>query len=510
VPTQIIDLRANVDRERARSVAAARQSFEDTLSWLIGKDSPTALHRVDDELWPRLMALGAALVSVWLAFSLPRAVPASFQAGRAWYGEMHLGSDIVRSRFGQVWLTRPVYRLVHGQGHAVVAPPDRRIGLAAGRMSLSVHLLTAWLAAQLPFDGAVDVASKFSGYAVSKRSALGIVDLLGPVAAAFQWDLPTPDDDGDILVIQVDGKGAPMMTPEEHGKRRRPHKKRVRGQTRRGLRRLMRKEHRKRHRKDCSKNAKMAMLGIVYTLKTMPDGLIEGPYNKRVFGTFDGGRALFRMLAHEARKRGYDNKRTLFLADGAHAIWNLQKEFFPEATPCLDWFHLTEYLWQGGGTVHREEKALEQWLHARKDELREGRIDAVLEALEALRAGIGKSGPGTKGRRKRLNEAIRYFENHKHLMPYAELLKDGLDVGTGAMEGAVKHVAGARLDGSGMRWSPQRAGHVLALRCVLVNGDWESFAETAARRHEALVELCVPRVTPDKPTVPHLAERKAA
>ncbi len=510
MPAETIDLRAHVERERARSETAARQSFEDTLSWLIGEESPASLHAVDSELWPRLMALGAALVSVWLAHSLPREVPASFRHGRAWYSEMRLSSEIVRSRFGEVWLSRPVYRLVHGHGHALVAPHDRQIGLAAGRMSLCVHLLTAWLVAQLPFDGAVEVASRFSGYWPSKRAAQGIVDKLGPVAAEFLWDLPAPDDDGDILVIQVDGKGAPMMTPEEHRRRRRPHRKRARGQTRRGLRRLRRKEHRKRRRRDRSKNAKMAMLGIVYTLQTMPDGSVEGPINKRVFGTFDGGRALFRLLDHEARKRGYGSKRTLFLADGAHAIWKLQKEFFPEATPCLDWYHLSEYLWQGGGTVHREDEALERWVRARKDELRSGKIAAVLKELEALRASIGKTGPGTKGRRKRLHEAIRYVENHRHLMPYAELLEDGLDIGTGAMEGAVKHVAGARLDGSGMRWGPQRAGHVLALRCVLVNNDWESFAETAARQHEALAELRIPRVTPDKPVVPHKAERKAA
>lgn len=254
----------------------------------------------------------------------------------------------------------------------------------------------------------------------------------------------------------------------------------------------------------------MAMLGVVYTLKILPDGTVEGPYNKRVFGTFKGGRALFRTLACEARKRGYGSKRTLFLADGAHPIWYLQKEFFPLAIPCLDWYHLSEYLWQAGGTVHRKEEALEPWVRARKDELRTGKIETVLGAMEALRAGIGKTGPGTKGRRKRLHEAIRYFKNHKHLMPYAELLADGLDIASGAIEGAVKHVAGARLDGSGMRWSPQRAEHVLALRCVLVNGDWEHFAEAVARQHEALDDWRIPRVTPNKPTVPHKAAKKAA
>ena len=42
-------------------------------------------------------------------------------------------------------------------------------------MSLGVHLMTAWLVAQMTFDGAVSVLGKLSGYAPSKRSSLGVI-----------------------------------------------------------------------------------------------------------------------------------------------------------------------------------------------------------------------------------------------------------------------------------------------------------------------------------------------
>jgi hypothetical protein len=61
------------------------------------------------------------------------------------------------------------------------------------------------------------------------------------------------------------------------------------------------------------------------------------------------------------------------------------------------------------------------------------------------------------------------------MMSYPELLEEGPDIGTGVMEGAGKHAVAARLDGSGMQWSPPRAENVLTLRLVFVNDLWSAF-----------------------------------
>ncbi|MBV8282323.1 MAG: hypothetical protein JO347_09715 [Candidatus Eremiobacteraeota bacterium] len=57
-----------------------------------------------------------------------------------------------------------------------------------------------------------------------------------------------------------------------------------------------------------SKNAKMAAVGVLYTLKQTKDEL-EGPINKRVYSTFESYRALFEWLLREATKRGYGTAR---------------------------------------------------------------------------------------------------------------------------------------------------------------------------------------------------------
>ena len=513
VQERTIDLTDIVEQERVTRAAAVRSTFEDTMGWLTTGGVEQPLHRMERELHERLMRLGLLMVALWLASRLPTRVKGALRKGRGWYAFEDLATAVVRCRYGKLRHLQPTYTLVHGKGSAVLSPFGRLIGLTAGRMSLGVHLMAAYLATKLVFDDSLDVMGLSGGYVPSKRAALGIVDQLGPKASRYLDDMPPPLDDGEILFIQVDGKGAPHIHPDEHERRCKPHTKRPRGQSQRERRRWRRRQKQTVRRKkgDKSKNARMATVGVVYTLRRLPDGTIEGPIHKRVIGTFEGSRVLFRRLAKEARKRGYGTKETVFLADGATHLWTMWKEFFPKATPCLDWYHLCEYLWKAGGTVHKEgADALVAWVRERKEELRSGDVDATLAAMEELRHHIGRSGPGTKGRRERLAKAIGYVENHRDYLNYEELLARDLDIATGAIEGAVKHVVGARLDGSGMRWCVQRAEHVLSLRCVVVNGDWDAFCEATMLRHEALQTWTIPRITPDGPMKPYEAKKKAA
>jgi hypothetical protein len=513
MPAQLIDLSTEVESEREKSVDAAWAAFEEIVTWLADAEG-APIHRVEAVLRPRLMRLGVLLISLWVAHRLPVRVANALQRGRGWYRYTGLTSEPIRTRFGVSLVRRPEYFLVHGQGPVKVSPFDRQIGLAAGRMSLGVHLTVARLVAKMSFQESKDVLSEFDGYAPATRSMHGIVDGLGPLAQRHMEDLPAPADDGEILVVEFDHKGAPHMGPEEHERRRKKHTKRPRGASRRERRRVRRRRRVRKKTGDKAKNARMATLAVVYTLHRLPDGVLEGPINRRVFGTFRGARHLFGVVKREAVKRGYGQKETLFLADGESQLWSLQEEFFAEATPCLDWFHLCEYLWRAGGAVHRKKtkagrKALKTWVEARQDELREERIDDVLAALAELREKIGASGPGTKTRRKNVDSAITYIENHRDLMPYKDLLARDLVTGTGNIEGAAKSI-GRRLDGSGMRWSKERAEHVLALRCVDVSDEWSGFAAAATRAHEARKDWTVQRVTPDRVMAPHKAARKAA
>ncbi len=85
----------------------------------------------------------------------------------------------------------------------------------------------------------------------------------------------------------------------------------------------------------------------------------------------------------------------------------------------------------------------------------------VIEALEAW-------DPKTAAARKVREDQLRYFGNQRRRMNYPEYLCQGCPIGSGAVEGACKHVASDRFRGAGMRWKCRTAGPLLHLRAALL------------------------------------------
>jgi hypothetical protein len=347
----------------------------------------------------------------------------------------------------------------------------------------------ARLCAQMAFASARDLARHLFEWAPSPRAVLRMVDAVGERARGFLEQAPPPEDDGEVLVITVDGKGAPAISSKEYERRARPHS--VRDANRRHGRRR-RRQDRPRVRRGPgkkSKNAKMAAVGVLYTLRRDADGKLDGPVNKRVYATFESYRALFEWLVLEAKKRGYGTSRftkVLFVADGADVLWTLQQEFFPDAEVCLDWYHVVEKLWAAGKALcrgtRRRRAQLEKWVAAQKKQLRHGEIDEVILEIDHALGNTAVTGPGNKYRRKVLESVRDHFVKNAARMQYARLRREDLEISSGVVEGAVRHVVGVRLDGPGMRWGRDRAEAVLHLRCVLINGLWEDFAAHLAEQ----------------------------
>ena len=463
MPTTIM----RAEREVQHAIERVRRCAEP-------KDMAT-LVAVEQELWSALLALGRALMALFLVrrAARPRASTYLHEGVRyALDSETRRASDI-GTRFGKVRFSRPIGRAIGGRSRADL-PIDRELGLCSG---FSVGTVTAvvQLCALMAFGTARRMFAQFHEWAPSPRAVLRMVDAVGAEARAFLDASAVPADDGEVLVIQVDGRGAPMISATEHA-RRRQRRRRFKG-TRRLGRRLRRRERpRPRRRKgDKSKNVKVAFVGVIYTLQATRYGW-EGPINKRLIATFESHDALFRWLSGHAIRRGYGRKRCFFLADGSDHIWRCQQRYFPEAIPCIDWYHIAEKLWEAGGCLHREgSDALRQWVAEQQCRLRRGKVAQVLTELSDFHSAIPRTGPGNKGRRKRLLAIMEYLGEHQHRMRYAELRRDDLDIGTGAVEGAVRNLIGIRLDGPGMRWGRDRAEMILHLRCIVLNEQWDDF-----------------------------------
>jgi hypothetical protein len=458
---------------------------------------PATLVAVEAELWTALLGLGRVVIALFLArqASRPRAATYEHDGARFALDADSLRRIEVGTRFGKVLFARPI-GVPLGKRSRADLPVDRELGLCS---SFSLGTVTAiiQLCALMAFGTARRLFAEFHEWAPSARTTLRMVDAVGAEARRFLDAAAVPEDDGDVLVIQVDGRGAPMITATEHDRRRQP-RRRATG-TARHRRRERRRAHPRPRRKkgDKSKNAKVAFVGVIYTLRKTREGR-EGPINKRLIATFESHEALFRWFHEHAVRRGYGKKKTLFLADGSDHIWRYQQLYFPQAVPCIDWYHVAEKLWEAGGCIHREgSDELRVWVADQQRRLRRGKLAEMHRVLTDAFAKVPKTGPGNKGRRKRLLAIMKYLSEHQRRMRYAELRREDLDIGTGAVEGAVRNLVGLRLDGPGMRWGRDRAEMILHLRCIVLNGQWDVFAAYLAARPIKLAAQPTPARTHD-------------
>ena len=471
-----------------KSIEQARQEVQTIFAAaleVVDKAQRQSLSGVEVALWSVLLQLGRALLALFLARQAVRPRPAQYEHDGKAYRVAETTSSEIGTRFGKVVFSRPVGRQIGSLRAVRDLPIDRELGLCSGFSLPAVSMLVK-LCAQMSFAAARKTFLDILLWRPSSRATLRMIDAAGEQARPFLEQAPPPEDDGDVLMITVDGKGAPSISSREYGRRtrqRKPNKKGTKRRNRRERRREYPRPRRAPGKK--SKNAKVAAVGVLYTLRKTAEGM-EGPINKRVYATFESYRALFEWLDKEAKKRGYGTqrfRRVVFVADGADTLWALQQEFFPDADVCLDWYHVVEKLWKAGKCLHRDNpEHRAAWVAEQKRRLRRGEVDAVLDELRALFEKTPRTGPGNKSRRFVLEKTLKHLEKNVLRLQYQRLRRHDIDIGSGVVEGAVRHLVGVRLDGPGMRWGRDRAESILLLRCILINDQWDAFVEFLAAK----------------------------
>lgn len=477
----------------------------DALLELVTAEHPRRLRVVERELWKGLLRLGAALIAVFLQRQASRDRPVEYMHDRIAWRLADVAITDVGTLFGKVRFERRAGRRVDNPRAKRDLPVDRELGLVGG-FSQSVVLEMTRLVGQVAYGGALEAFKRVHGWAPAPRTLMRMVDAVGPLVRRY-WDSAAAAlvGDGEILAFEFDFKGVPMIGHRELQRRRQPHGAKERSRTRRHQRKERRRRHPRKRRGpgEKSKNARMGLVVVVYTLKRTPFGM-EGPINKRAYVTFNGLEALVHLVKRQLEIRGL-GKEILFLADGQDALWDFQRKYFPKARTVIDWWHVAEKIWEAASLMFGPgNPASKPFVDDLLRHLRAGRVETVIEVMTEAHRGISPNGPGNPWRRKRLANITKYLVNHKDRMHYLGLRRDDLPIGTGVVEGAVRHILGTRLDNSGMRWSRDRAEMVALLRCVLVNGEWdafEAFVENQSTSNLSAVPL---------PTRPYDAEPRDA
>jgi len=516
-----VDERAPTVAEARAAVRAAARAAERCADDWAAAEGHVAFRDVEAELHELVLAFARALVVLFLCLR-ERAVMATWPDGEcveAWGRSFRRAPAIARNLttiFGVVRYWRTYMREVSGVDKQGFHPLDLSLGLPADRFSWTVLAKASWLATKLSFAEAKATMAAFMpnvpSTEVIERAVLGF----GRFAEKWLQERPAPEDDGEVLVIMFDGKGIPTATDAELARRRgrRKKKKPEASPRHRGRRKRKRSPKKPRRKKgDHSKNAKMATTVVMYTLSRRGTRRLEGPINKWIYASFAPKWWAFYIARKWADRRGFtkDSGRLVqVVTDGDNDLADLCSAYFPEAEHTIDIWHVVERLWSAGECFLPEgSQALTRWVEEQKDRLFDGEIEDILDEMRTRLAAIAKTGPGNKGRRERLGKAIAYIDKRADKLDYGSLRRRDLEISTGPIEGAIKHVIGKRQDHGGMRWIKERAEAVLKLRCIEVTGGWDAFErELHDRRHRAgLVLKQRLRLQANRPAgLPHMLE----
>jgi hypothetical protein len=456
----------------------ARQRFEQLLAFCRQREYTFA--KFEKCLFALLAVLGRLLVRLYLTTRHERLGLEPYLRDGQYRRGNAAAQRTLKTAYGTVSYHRT--QLIRRRGGVGFYPLDAVLGLTRDKLSPWMIQFVGRLATRLSFAAVRLMCRAALRWSPATETIEQVVLGLGRQAAPFMQQLAAPPHEGEVLVIEVDGKCPPTATAAELAKRRGPRRPRAGCgcgcQRHRGrAKRRVRGPKNRRKRGDHSKNGKEVVLVVMYSLRRGDDGRLHGPVNKKVWGSFAGRKAAARWARAEATKRGFEPGTTQtvqLVMDGAKGLRQNLEPLFPGAIVTLDVCHVVEKLWALGHRFHREGSAeLTAWVEDLKVLLYGGRAAELVDRLRALHRQVPAHGPGTKGRRQGLKTLIGYLAPRLAMMRYAEWVAQDLVIGSGQVEGAARHVVGERLDCAGMRWLQGKAEALLQLRCIELNGDWE-------------------------------------
>ncbi len=223
---------------------------------------------------------------------------------------------------------------------------------------------------------------------------------------------------------------------------------------------------------------------IIYVVDEQ--GKLEKSFAPIIDGSLNGPDGTFRLIRDYLQAIKVDQAdRVLFVADGAHWIWNripslikrvgLQPDQVHEL---LDFYHAVEHLGKVAGLRKAwSAKDRQAWVRKHRRFLSKGQADQVIDAVRTI--GKGRNG-------KAMTTERNYFIRNRRRMAYPTLTALQLPLGSGAVESAIRRVVNLRLKGPCIFWHRDNAAKMLMLRSYYKAGRWNLLKQMANSHLSAL------------------------
>lgn len=392
--------------------------------------------------------------------------------------------------FGTVTVTRFAYRR---RGEENLYPADAVLNLPQEVHSHGLRELAAVESTRGSFEDARDAIERTTGVGVGKRQVEELTRRAAVDFEAFYEEASRdPTDDGDVLVLSVDGKGI-VMRPDAL----RPATAKAAGKATSKLKtRLSKGEKRNRKR--------IAEVGAVYDATPVGRAAsdiigrkddadkVEGPKAKNKWLTasvVDDASEVISAVFDEACRRDPAHARTwVALVDGAnHQIDCIEAEAADrgiEIHVVVDFVHALEYLWSSAWSFFAEgDPAAEEWVADKAIAVLEGKASLVAASIRRKATCLGLDART----RENADTCADYLLAKQNYLDYPRALDQGWPIATGVIEGAVRHLVKDRMDITGARWGLEGAEAVLKLRALRSNGDVQGYLKFHLNRERQRV-----------------------
>jgi hypothetical protein len=216
---------------------------------------------------------------------------------------------------------------------------------------------------------------------------------------------------------------------------------------------------------------KEVKLGMVFTdedLVLKADGEKHYIKEKDYAVSCDNVEEFSKLLYECAVSYGYGKyRKVVIVSDGATWIRNMCKDIFPEAMQILDFYHLSEHVYEAGKELfHDDAKKYKPWAVNIISLLRNSETSRVFEILS-----------NDKEDGNCIEKLCNYITNNCEKIDYAAYRKAGLLIGSGPIESANKVVVQKRCKQSGMRWNLPNARRMISIRAKVESGNWPQLAK---------------------------------
>lgn len=473
----------------AMIIQDVRKEFEMLLEFVTGEQAHQATaDQIERGLFKLLLAMGAKLLQLFFVIRSEACSRDPIQsASGAILPYERDTRRVYYSIFGKLALYRPYF---YKKGVGAETSLDAELGLGEDCYSDLLREVSDYLGVYNVYHKTGDILARLLGLKVSTGAIeSNIADDAADVESYYaQKPPPKPTEEAEILVVQADGKGVPMVLEEPAEPQARLGKGQKRGR-----------------KKEAMVTSVYTIAGHIRTPQAVVDSFFQNPaeavcpeppprsrpQHKHIWATLDGKDAALARLAQQvASREGEHILDRVALCDGYEPLQTRITKQFPDFTLILDFIHADEYLWDVANALLGEQNPQRlQWMADYTLKILSGQTEAVIATFQHM----AEDQQYTVKQRTQLAKTATYFQRNLPYMDYDTYLKRGWPIASGVIEGACRHFVKDRCELSGMRWTQTGVENLLRLRAVAENGHWDEYHQFRKRqRHTRLYDQPYP------------------